>query len=206
VGHLIAGERSVEEVLLNHEGLTILPNGCGQSALTRLDRAQRASLLETVRHGCPERDLVVADTHPGISTFTVELLREAQVTMVLSTPEPTALTDTYALFKVLDEQAMRGPVGLVINQASSREEADDAARHLDAVARRFLGHGIDYWGFVSQDAAVPRAVRQQRALLSAAPRSGAARLLREIARIVSGLVERDMVVTGARVNAGLCRR
>jgi flagellar biosynthesis protein FlhG len=136
----------------------------------------------------PDRDLLVADTHPGISAFTVDVLREAAVTVIVSTPEPTALTDTYALFKVLGESEMRGPAGLVINQASTREQALETAQHLDAVARRFLGHGIAYWGHVMQDIAVPRSVRQQRALLASAPRSGAARAVRQIAGTVATLV------------------
>jgi flagellar biosynthesis protein FlhG len=181
IGHVLAGECSLEEALLNHQGLIILPNGCGQADLAHLDRRQRADLVAAVRNLRPDRDLIIADTHPGIGSLNVDVLREAKTTVIIATPEPTALTDTYALFKVLSKTEMRGPAGLIVNQASTSEQALEAARHLDAVARRFLGHGIDYWGHVLSDAAVPRSVRQQRPLLEMAPRSAAARAIRDIA-------------------------
>ena len=76
----------------------------------------------------PHHDFVLADTHPGIGGLTVDVLRRAGATIVVSTPEPTALTDTYALFKVLSQTQMRGPAGLVINQAGSSSEAYETAR------------------------------------------------------------------------------
>lgn len=189
VGHVLAGECSLDEALIEHEGLVILPNGCGQAELAHLGEAQRAELLAAVRAARPDRDLVVADTHPGISGFTVDILREAEATVIVSTPEPTALTDTYALFKVLGETEMRGPAGLVINQSSTAHQAYETARHLDGVARRFLGRGIAYWGHVLQDNAVPRAVRQQRAVLAHAPRSLSARAVRQFAATIATLLD-----------------
>jgi flagellar biosynthesis protein FlhG len=191
VGHILAGECSLEEALIEYDGLLILPNGCGQADLARLDGDQRSTLMEAISAPHPDRDFVIADTHPGIGALTVDILRKAGATIIVSTPEPTALTDTYALFKVLGETEMRGPVGLVINQAGSSNHAHEAAQHLDTVARRFLGRGIACWGHLLQDAAVPRSVGQQRALLVSAPRSGAARSVHQIAVTVAGLSDDD---------------
>jgi flagellar biosynthesis protein FlhG len=188
IGHVITGQCSLDEALLELDGLAILPNGCGQTELAQLGSAQRRALMFEASQARPDCDLLIADTHPGISPFSVDVLREAELTVIVSTPEPTALTDTYALFKVLGESEMNGPAGLVINQANTREQALETAQHLDAVARRFLGHGIDYWGHVMQDIAVPRSVRQQRAVLASAPHSGAARAVRQIAGTVAKLV------------------
>jgi flagellar biosynthesis protein FlhG len=189
MGHVLAGELDVAEVVVEHDGVAILPNGCGQSALAELDRDRRRGLLEAVGETDVGQRIVIADTHPGISGLTVDVLREAQATIVVSTPEPTALTDTYALFKILGETDLRGPAGLVINQVTSAGQAEETAQHLDAVARRFLGRGIDYWGHVVHDAAVPRSVREQRAVLVCAPRSGAAHAVRQIARTIASLAE-----------------
>jgi flagellar biosynthesis protein FlhG len=136
----------------------------------------------------PRYEFVIADTHPGIGALTVDVLRRAGATLIISTPEPTALTDTYALFKVLGETEMAGPAGLVINQADSSSQAYETARHLDSVARRFLGRGIAYWGHVPADVSVPRSVRQQRAVLTAAPRSTAARSVRQVAATAAALL------------------
>jgi flagellar biosynthesis protein FlhG len=187
VGHVLAGECSLEQALLDYGGLTILPNACGSIHPTQQEPGRRAALLKAVHGLLPRRQFVIADTHPGIESSTVEVLREAHATLVVTTPEPTALTDTYALFKVLSEAETRGPLALIVNQASSAQHADETAGHLDGIARRFLGRGITTWGHVLSDAAVPRAVARQRALLDAAPRSSAARGIREIALRVAAM-------------------
>jgi flagellar biosynthesis protein FlhG len=192
VGHVLAGECSLEEALMDHDGLAILPNGCGQAELAHLDRDRRRELLEAIRTMRPDCEFVVADTHPGIGPSTIDILREARATLVVSTSEPTALTDTYALFKVLGESDPRGGAGLVLNQAASSDQAFEAAQHLDTVSRRFLGRGIPCWGHVLQDGAVPRSVGQQRAVLTSAPRSHAARAVREIAGQVASLLEEPL--------------
>jgi flagellar biosynthesis protein FlhG len=189
VGHVLTGDCSLEDAVMEHQGLSLLPNGCGREDLTHLDPRQRVALLEAVMSAPMPHDFVIADTHPGIGALTVDVLRRAAATLIISTPEPTALTDTYALFKVLSETEMRGPAGLIINQAGSSGQAYETARHLDSVAQRFLGHGIAYWGHVLQDVAVPRSVRQQRAVMAAAPRSVAAHSVRQIAATAAKLLE-----------------
>jgi flagellar biosynthesis protein FlhG len=188
LGHVLAGECRLEEILIEHDGLMVLPNGCGHAGLAQVESSRRAALLDSVRALLPRAGLVVADTHPGISSLTLDVLREAQLSVVVSTPEPTAMTDTYALYKVLRNSRTPGVVGLVMNQSRSSVVADAAARHLDTVAHRFLGHGIDYWGYILRDDVVPRCVAQQRPCLSAAPRSHPTRAVRELAKRIASLL------------------
>lgn len=187
LGHVIAGECSLEDAMIRHDGITVVPNGCGQSDLAVLDADRRAALVREVER-VRDSDVVLLDTHPGISPLTVDAAREAGAILTVSTPEPTALTDTYALFKVLGERPLGGPAGVVINQAGSPDQAYEAVRHLDCVSRRFLDRTIPCWGYVLQDSAVPRSVRQQRAVLASAPRCAASRLIRQIARTVVTLL------------------
>jgi flagellar biosynthesis protein FlhG len=189
VGDVLAGECSLEEAVIEHQGLAILPNGCGREDLTHLDARLRIALLEAAMAARLHHDFVIADTHPGIGALTVDVLRRAGATLIVSTPEPTALTDTYALFKVLSQTEMQGPAGLIVNQAGSSGQAYETARHLDSVAQRFLGQGIAYWGHIPQDHAVPRSVRQQRAVMAAAPRSVAAHSVRQIAATTARLLQ-----------------
>jgi flagellar biosynthesis protein FlhG len=191
LGHVLSGEADVAEAVVEHDGVAILPNGCGHADLAELSSDRRRALRQAIRQTDVGQHVVIADTHPGISAPTIDVLREASVTLVVTTPEPTSLTDTYALFKILGEHDLQGPAGLVINQVTSAGQAEETAQHLDAVARRFLGRGIDYWGHVVHDAAVPRSVRQQRAVLVCAPRSGASHAVRQIARTIAALAECD---------------
>ena len=189
IGHVLAGDCTLDEAMIEHEGVVILPNGCGQPELAALEDERRSALVGQIETARPDRDFLVFDTHPGIGALTVDVAREARATLIVSTPEPTALTDTYALFKVLGEGAMRGPVGLVINQAGSIAQAHQAASLLDSVSQRFLDRGIASWGYVLMDTAVRQSVQQQRALLSVAPRAEAARLVRQVAGTVAALID-----------------
>jgi flagellar biosynthesis protein FlhG len=181
LAHVLNGECSLAEATMSYCGLELLPNGCGDSFLTRLDVSQRRRLFQQLRAGKPGRDLLIADTHPGIGAATLDVLREADVTVVISTPEPTALTDTYALLKVLSQGETKGQVLLVVNQAASEAQACEAAEHLDRVAQRFLGSGVRYCGCILADAAVSRSVHQQRPVLQSAPQSLATRGVMELA-------------------------
>jgi flagellar biosynthesis protein FlhG len=168
-----------------------LPNACGEADLADLDAARIAALMGVIGKVRPDHDWVVVDTRPGIGPATVAILREARVTIVVSGTEPTAITDTYALFKVLGEGAMRGPVGLVINQACSAGQACEAAAHLDAVAQRFLGRSIACWGHVPHDAAVARSIWRQQALWIAEPRSPAACAVSELAATIAEIADQE---------------
>jgi flagellar biosynthesis protein FlhG len=192
IGHVIGGECGMGEACVQAHGVTILPNGCGDAALARLDAERSAELLRAIRRDARTSegdafDLVIADTHPGIGAFAGEIARVSQRTVVVTTPEPTSLTDTYALLKVLSMSGHDGSTGLVVNQARSPADAEAAVRRLDLVARRFLGCGVTSWGHVSHDAAVPRAVAAQQPLLLTSPRSAAAQAVRELAaRLLEG--------------------
>src|SRR5204863_2183978 len=100
LGHVVGGDCSLEAAMIDHEGITVIPNGCGQSELAILDAVRRTALVREIE-AVREKDVVLLDTHPGISPLTVEVAREAAAILVVSTPEPTALPDRSARSKVL---------------------------------------------------------------------------------------------------------
>lgn len=189
LGNVLFGECTVGEALINYDGLLLLPNTCGESFHDFALGDQLDPLLRGIAQAEPSCNLVVADTHPGLGPATIDVIRRAAVTVVVSTPEPTAITDTYALFKVLFQEPFAGNVGLVINQAPSPERAQEAAERLNSVARRFLGQEISYWGSVPQDSTVSQSVCNQRPLLRQAPWGRTAIALRNIGETVMNVLE-----------------
>lgn len=188
LGHVLFGECTVAETLIDYDGLLLLPNACGESFHDYSLTEQLDYIIRQIVVAEPSCNLIVADTHPGLGPATVDVIRRATATVVVSTPEPTAITDTYALFKVLYQEPLNGSVGLVINQAPSAERAQEAADRLNTVAKRFLGHEIPYWGFVPQDSAVSQSVCNQRPLLKSAPWGRTTVALRNIGETVSAIV------------------
>lgn len=100
----------------------------------------------------PECDLLVADARPGLGSATAEAIRRAAAVVLVSTPDPAAITETYALLKTLPQASQTGTVGLVLDRAPSEERAREAAERLGAVARRFLDRDVPYWGCVLEGA------------------------------------------------------
>lgn len=189
LGNILFGECGVADALIDFDGLLLLPNTCGESFHNYALGEQLDSLIGGIAQARPECNLVVADTHPGLGPATTDVIRRAAVTVVVSTPEPTAITDTYALFKVLFQEPLTGQVGLVINQAPSVERAQEAADRLNSVARRFLGQEISYWGCVPQDPQVSQSVCNQRPLLQHAPWGRTSIALRNIGETVLTILD-----------------
>lgn len=193
LGHVLGGECSLEEAVARYEGMPILANACGEDVGGRVTREAVRSLCGSVRREMPEIDVVIADTHPGIASQTMDVLSMSHIIVAVTTPEPTSVTDTYALLKVLAEHGACERAGVVVNQASSVQQAVETARHLDLVTSRFLGKSVPFWGHILQDPSVSRAVRDQRAVVGPNGRSLAARCVAEIASRVDGLLAFDGV-------------
>lgn len=205
VGHVLAGECDLEDAFVHYEGLTLLPNACGESELSRLE--DRTLHRLTDRLGELPNDVLLLDTHPGIQPSSVELLLRVSSIVLVTTPEPTSLTDSYALFKVLAERGAAHRVGLVVNQAASEREANAVAGHLDRVAQRYLGWTLPYLGCVPADVSVARSVQEQMAVLTAAPHAPAAFAVRSLAMLLGSALKLGASRNGAAYQGErkLCR-
>jgi flagellar biosynthesis protein FlhG len=106
----------------------------------------------------------------------------AQDIVVVVTPEPTSITDAYALMKVLCTKYDEKHFKVIMNNVAHATEAKEAFRRLHVVAERFLNVSIDYLGFILHDMSFSQAVRQQKALLDIYPSSIAAPGFRNLAR------------------------
>jgi flagellar biosynthesis protein FlhG len=100
---------------------------------------------------------------------------------VVTTPEPTALTDAYASTKVILQRRKEAHVGLVVNMVSSKNHAQEIAQAFGRVTERFLGYRVPLRGYVCLDPKIQDSVRRQTPLLVSYPRSAAANCLRDLA-------------------------
>jgi flagellar biosynthesis protein FlhG len=174
--HVLLGECSIADALLDGPaGVRIVPAASGFEELTSLDRAQRLHLLEEIDRLEDAFDVLLIDTAAGISPNVLFFTVAAQETMVVTTPEPTSLTDAYALIKVLARRYAETEFGVLVNMARNEAEARRAYQHLCRVAERFLNVSLRYEGQIPFDHELPEAVRRQSAVLDFAPSSPASR-------------------------------
>ena len=180
--HVLEGERSIDEILLNGPGnMVLLPSSSGVLEMTRLSMPQRMKLLEEMEVLEDRFDVLLVDTGAGISENVLFLARASQEVVVVLTPEPTSMTDAYATIKVLNQHHKVTDFRILVNMVQSAAEARQVYRKLSSVVATFLNASLDLLGHIQQDKAAGKAILNRRLLMQDAPRSVAARGLATIA-------------------------
>jgi len=182
LNHVVNGERTLSEVLVKGpHNIQIVPASSGVQALANLSREQIDRLtgqFSRLERNC---DFLLIDTAAGISDNVMSFVHAADEVLIVTTPEPTAYTDAYAMIKVISEQQAPGEIGLVINMAQSRREAQNAAAGIVLISKQFLQVGVKDYGYVPRDPEVPRAIRRQEAFTLYNPSAPASRSIRALA-------------------------
>ncbi len=188
LGHVLSGRCALEDVFIEGPaGIRVLPASSGLQELTTLSAAHWQTLARGLDRLSGALDFLVIDTAPGIADGVIAPVRGSDCALVVTSPEPTAIVDAYALIKVLATAAPSTPIGLLVNCARDAAEADVVFRQLDVAVRRFLGREIRSFGFIALDPAIRRAVSLQTPVVSGQPASSASRAFRRLATHVAAL-------------------
>ena len=186
LGHLLRGEKTIEEVMVKGpSGIMILPASSGVAELTSLTVEERLSLASHLENMSSEFDLMIIDTGAGISSNVLFFNIAAQEILVVVTPEPTSITDAYALMKVLLRKHGERSFRLLVNQVKSKKEGIEVYRKISLAAERFLNVSVDYTGCVLHDENVAKSVIRQRPVLEVYPGTRASVCFREIAKEIN---------------------
>jgi len=161
VKQVVSGESSLSDMLLQaKEGFDVLPGGSGLADLTALNATQQQVLMSEMREAAKEYDLVIIDTAAGISDNVLFFVASSESCLVVLTPDPTSLTDAYALIKVLSQQRDVRRFMVTINQAD-KVDGELTFRRLMSVADRYLDVHLDYVGNMPAHKDVRRAIQRQ---------------------------------------------
>lgn len=175
----------------------------GRSGSTRLAGGDAAFLrraLDGVALAARASDVVVCDTGAGIGPAVLEVCRRARLTLAVTTPDPAALTDTYALAKVLRQHDLPLP-HLVVNQVRSAAQAQNLADRLGSAVERFLAMPLPHLGSLRTDAGLARSVLEQRPFAAFGAGAGADDL-RALAVAAAGVLGLGAPTTPPRVAVG----
>ncbi|MFT5698017.1 MAG: flagellar biosynthesis protein FlhG [Desulforhopalus sp.] len=182
LNHFFSGERELQEILVEGpHGIQILPAGSGVQNFTKLDARQKMRLLDGLDAMHNHFDFVLIDTEAGISENVTYFNTAAQEILVVTTPEPTAITDAYALMKLLSTQYHEKKFNLIVNQIRNEDDALDVYRKLTMVANRYLDISIDYLGSIPEDRQMIDAIRKQRVISEIFPLSKTTQAFHELA-------------------------
>ena len=172
LNHFFFGNQELQDIMVDGPlGIKILPAGSGQQNFTRLDGRQKMRLLDGLDALQTRFDYVLIDTEAGIAENVTYFNTAAQEIIVVTTPEPTAITDAYALMKLLSTAFHEKNFNLVVNQIETEDDALDVYRKLTMVANRYLDISINYLGSIPEDRQMIEAIRKQRVISELNPQS-----------------------------------
>lgn len=235
LSHVVARRRTAREVVVRvavgGAEFDLVGGASGLARMADLDEGGRRQLLEALSELERSADVVLIDTGAGISSNVLAFCRAADHVLVVTTPEPTAVTDAYALIKTITPPApvtangafaaISGDgllpagapgtgrkVSLLVNQVASQAEGRAVYERVSRVARQFLGTNVLDAGHVVWDESVTRAVRKRTPLVVHAPGSEASRCLTQLAaRLEQGVARGGLRgVSGPNNSGGFFRR
>jgi flagellar biosynthesis protein FlhG len=182
---ILANADPTSAVIDTPAGIPLLPAASGVDELTGLNPTRLRGLVAELGRLARNYDLLVLDTAAGIGSEVTLLVAAARLVLVVITPEPTSLTDAYALIKLVESRHPGRDFRIVVNQAESPDEAARTFGRLQTVAKGFLGRDLGYLGHLPRDLDVRASIRRRRpfALTSGSP---AGQALRSVAIRLKG--------------------
>ncbi|MCL2520698.1 MAG: MinD/ParA family protein [Spirochaetaceae bacterium] len=171
--HVVRKQKTMREVIIEtNYGIQIVPGASGFSKIANLDEDERQNFVTQLQE-LAYADILIVDTSAGVSGNVLSFVEAADDVLIVTTPEPTAITDAYGLIKIISTEieSQDFNLKLIINRAQSVTEAKKVQQRVIAIASQFLNLKLDYLGFIYDDPVVSQSVRKQVPFLVAEPKS-----------------------------------
>lgn len=181
--------KSLSEVMTDGpENVRFISGGSGIREMTNLTKEQLINLSARLSELDRQADVVIIDTGAGISGSVMEFVMSSAEVLLVATPEPTSITDAYALLKTLDRQPEFARehchIKLVANKVDNEKNGRELFEKLSVVADKFLNISLEYMGAVPTDNNINKAVMKQQPLSIAYPNSNASKAIEKIAKTI----------------------
>ncbi|MUT66372.1 MinD/ParA family protein [Paenibacillus sp. NEAU-GSW1] len=181
--HLFKQDKTIWDIVQEGpSGLQFIAGGSGFKDLLELSESEMRWFSEQIGKLDGMYDVILFDTGAGLSKETVLFIEAARETIIVTTPEPTSITDAYALIKMVKAKGVDPSFRLIVNRASDRKEGKQTADKISMAAERFLNTQLPTLGIIPDDPSVSKAVKRQVPFTIAFPGSEAARAIDDIAR------------------------
>jgi flagellar biosynthesis protein FlhG len=185
MAHVLAGERSLDEIVLDApQGFKVVPGASGIASLANLGAAEHLALVQGFSALATQLDTLIVDTAAGIAHGVLQFSQAAQQVLIVVCDEPASMTDAYALIKILSRNHGVRHFRVLANMIRHRGAGETLFRNLERVTSRFLDVVLEFAGEVPEDPCVKRSIREQRTVLDSFPSSPAARAFKNLAAAV----------------------
>lgn len=182
---VLYGAMTLDEVVVQGPfGARLISGGSGFLEMANLDRSRRQQLLRMFNQFMSKDEIVLIDTGAGINKNVLGFVAAAEEVIIVVTPEPTSLTDAYALIKILANFKLHSEVNVVVNRAVNRNEAMRTLGRISTATGRFLNIKINFLGWLPDDKVVSQSVKNQQPYFITNQNSPASRGIAEIAEFL----------------------
>ena len=191
------GKNITEIITWGPMDVGFISGGSGIAGLSNLSRDYLIYIIQNLAELDAIADVIIIDTGAGISDAVLEFLVASGEILLVTTPEPTSITDSYSLLKALSRHPRfekdASQIKMVANKVSGKDEGNVLYHKLNAVVSRYLKLNLDYLGMVPQDPALEKAVMQQKPVSMVNPGAKSAKAYEEMAAHLMNLEKEDKV-------------
>jgi flagellar biosynthesis protein FlhG len=169
---VISGQKELREIInIAPAGVDVICAGSGIAELANINQFQLQRLIEELEELENNTDMLIIDTGAGINNTVMNFCTAADNVLVVTTPEPSAMTDAYAMIKVLDARNFDGKISLVVNMANSIAEGKKIYRQVADVAMRFLDLPVYEAGIICKTDLVTNSVKTRKPVVLNYPKA-----------------------------------
>jgi flagellar biosynthesis protein FlhG len=170
--HVIKKQKTIREILVETEyGISIVAGASGFSQIANMGEDDRKDFISEL-DSLSNADIIIIDTSAGVSSNVLDFIAAADDAVIITTPEPTAITDAYGIIKIIatEYDSVNMGLKLVVNRAKGAAQAKSVADRMINIAGQFLNLKLDYLGFIYDDVSVSHAVLRQKPFMVVDPK------------------------------------
>ncbi len=173
--HVIRKQKTMKDIILDTEyGIQILAGASGFSKIANLNEEERQSFISEL-YALSNVDIIIIDTSAGVSSNVLSFVAAADDAIIITTPEPTAITDAYGIIKIIATEVENLNIGLklVVNRVKNVTEGRKVAERIVNISSQFLNLKVEYLGCIYEDPIVSSSVLKQKPFMVMDPKSKA---------------------------------
>jgi flagellar biosynthesis protein FlhG len=180
--HVMRKQKKMTEIILDTEyGIKLIAGASGFSKIANMTEDERNSFISEL-YTLSDADIIIIDTSAGVSRNVLGFVAAADEVVIVTTPEPTSITDAYGIIKIIATEVdnLNLNLKMVVNRVATAMEGKRVADRMIQIAAQFLNLKVEYLGFIYNDPLVPQSVLRQKPFMIVDPKGKASVCLKHI--------------------------
>ena len=191
--HVISGQKSLTDITLHKAGINVIPGASGLTDFVSLTAEQQKRLLNTMHELKTKYDYLLIDNAAGINENVLSYIKFSDYGIIVISPEPTSLTDAFALVRVLQKRGNSKLLNIIVNNAPHEEYANKIFKRFSAAVEKHIGYQLNYLGCVVADEKIAESVCLQNPVVLEFPTTPSVHSYHKLSIKLASLQEQKIV-------------